>query len=86
MLTRAVDLSTQNLDLKPFDQAILAAVLMRAEELHNEGVAEICFYELDGDLQPWDKNGQPKRTLKNLYDEAHIWVYGDFALESPLRR
>ena len=30
MLVRAVELSTQNLDLKPFDQAILAAVLARA--------------------------------------------------------
>ena len=35
MLARAVELATQNLDLKPFDQAILAAVLVFAEELRD---------------------------------------------------
>ena len=86
MLARAVGLSTQNLDLKPFDQAILAAVLVRAEALRDEGADEVCFCELDGDLQPWDKNGRSKEPLTSLYDSAGVWVYGDFAMENPPRR
>jgi hypothetical protein len=86
MLARAVDLSTQNLDLKPFDQAILAAVLVRAEELRGQGERDISFCERDGDLQPWDRNGRTKHPLAGLYDSAQVWVYGDFALENPPRR
>jgi len=86
MLVRAVELSTQNLDLKPFDQAILAAVLVRAEELGDQGADDVAFCELDGDLQPWDKNGRSKQPLTDLYDSAQLWVYGDFAMENPPRR
>ena len=85
MLARAVQLSMLDLDLKPFDQAILAAVLVRAEQLHQEGIADLAFCELDSDLQPWDKNGRTKQPLATLYDSANVWVYGDFAMESPLR-
>jgi hypothetical protein len=69
MLSRAVELSTINLDLKPFDQA-----------------DDVVFCELDGDLQPWDKNGRAKQPLTDLYDSAHLWVYGDFAMQSPVKR
>lgn len=86
MLRRAVDLSTQNLDLKPFDQAILAAVLVRGEALRTEGADEVSFCELDSDLQPWDKNGRSKEPLSGLYDSAGIWVYGDFDMASPPQR
>jgi hypothetical protein len=86
MLSRSIELSTLNLDLKPFDQAILAAVLVRAEELRNDGEREIAFCELDSDLQPWDRNGRTKQPLTTLYDSAHIQVYGDFAMENPPRR
>lgn len=86
MLSRAVELSTINLDLKPFDQAILAAVLVRAEQLRDLGADDVVFCELDGDLQPWDKNGRPKQPLTDLYDSAHLWVYGDFAMQSPVKR
>jgi len=86
MLERSVELSSQQLDLKPYDQAILAALLVRADQLKAAGEVEFCFCELDGDLQPWDKNGRPKQPLTGLYDEAHIWVYGDFAMKNPERR
>jgi len=86
MLVRAVELSIQNLDLKPFDQAILAAVLVRAQALRNLGADDISFCELDGDLQPWDKNGRSKQPLTALYDAAGVWVYGDFAMENPPKR
>jgi hypothetical protein len=83
MLGRAVELASLNLDLKPFDQAILAAVLVRAEQLRDNGADEIAFCELDADLQPWDRNGEAKQPLTGIYDSAHVWVYGDFALRSP---
>lgn len=85
MLEKAVQLATMNLDLKPFDQAVLAAVLVEAEHLLSEGADDLAFCELDSDLQPWDKNGRTKQPLTALYDAAQVWVYGDFALESPLR-
>jgi hypothetical protein len=85
MLRRSVNLSTQQLDLKPYDQAILAALLGRADQLRAVGEVELCFCELDGDLQPWDRNGRSKQPLAALYEQAQIWVYGDFSMRSPRR-
>jgi hypothetical protein len=86
MLVRAAELSTHNLDLKPFDQAILAAVLVRAQALRGLGANDIAFCELDGHLQPWDDDGRSKQPLATLYDAAGVWVYGDFAMENPPKR
>jgi len=67
MLERAVDLSSENLYLEPFDQAILAAVLVRAEQLRSAKDHEFSFCEPDGDLQPWGrKRGEPKQPLTDL--------------------
>jgi hypothetical protein len=85
MLERAVSLSELDLSLKPFDQAILASVLVRAEELRSSGQVELCFCETDADLQPWGKDGKAKRTLRELFDTAHIWVYRDFEMNHPER-
>jgi len=85
MLERAVALSELDLSLKPFDQAILAAVLVRAEELRAAGGLELCFCETEADLQPWGRRGEAKRPLAALYDAAQVWVYGDFDLNSPER-
>jgi len=85
MLDRAVSLCTLDLSLKPFDQAILAAVLVRAEELRIGGPADLCFCETDSDLQPWDRLGNAKQPLTDLYDAATVWVYGDFDLRAPER-
>jgi hypothetical protein len=85
MLKRAVDLCTLDLSLKPFDQAILAAVLVRAEELRRAGEADLCFCETDTDLQPWDRRGDAKQPLTDLYDAAALWVYSDFDLRAPER-
>lgn len=71
------------LDLKPFDQMILAAILAKAEELRTKGVGLFAFCEADADLQPWDKAGNAKEKLVKLYDDAGIWVYQDFLLEKP---
>lgn len=85
MLDRAVSLSALDLSLKPFDQAILAAVLVRAGELRQVGEVDLCFCEMDSDLQPWDKHGNAKQPLTDLYDNATLWVYGDFSLRAPER-
>jgi hypothetical protein len=87
MLVRAVELSVQDLYLEPFDQAILAAVLVRAEALRNSGADDICFCELDHHLRPWDRTtGQSKQPLSALYDAAGVSVYADFGIESAPKR
>jgi hypothetical protein len=85
MLERAVELGAADLNLEPYDQAVLAAILVRGAVLRETGHGDICFCELDRDLQPWDKQGHVNRPLARLYDEVSVWVYGDFALESPER-
>ena len=85
MLDRAIDLAEIDLSLEPFDQAILAAILGRAEELRSQGETELCFCVTDADLQPWDKRGNAKQLLTKLYDEALVWVYGDFGMNAPER-
>lgn len=78
MLERQVVIGSMGLSLKPYDLAILAAILVKAEELREAGYAELGFCELDSDLQPWDRTGNRKPTLSHLYAEAQIRVYGDF--------
>lgn len=72
--------------LKPFDLAVLASVLVRAEQIRASGdPRSIAFCERDADLQPWDREGGPKRWLVSLYDDAQVWVYGDFSMSTPAR-
>jgi hypothetical protein len=81
MLEKCAGLS--HLGLQPFDQAILASILVKAEMLKRDGVDRFAFCEADSDLQPWDKQGATKEPLASLYDQAAIWVYQDFLLEKP---
>lgn len=83
MLERAIDLGASDIDLEPYDQAVLAAVLGRGSRLRREGATHVSFCELDRDLQPWDKRGNAKTPLTALYDEAGVWVYGDFEIDEP---
>lgn len=83
MLERAIDLGASDLELEPYDQAVLAAVLVRASRLKYEGATDIAFCEMDRDLQPWDKRGNAKQPLTRMYDDAGVWVYGDFELAEP---
>ncbi|WP_286392971.1 hypothetical protein [Pseudanabaena mucicola] len=80
MLERQVAIGALNFALKPFDLAILAAVLVKAEELFVANNEEVYFCELDSDLHPWDKSGSPKAIIKKLYDDSHIRVYENFDL------
>jgi len=83
MLERSIALAVDKLDLKPFDNSILAAVLVRAGELLRQGDSDLAFCELDGDLQPWGRNGQDKPQLRRLYDSVRVWVYRDFTITTP---
>lgn len=85
MLDRAAELGAGDLLLNPFDQAILAAVLVAGARLRDAGHGDVCYCELDQDLQPWDKQGNAKQPLTALYDAASVWVYGDFDLGAPER-
>jgi len=85
MLRRSTELALLDLELGPFDQCILAAILVRAEELWAAGERDLSFCELDADLQPWDKQARAKQPLTRLFDEARIWVYKDFLLDKPTR-
>ncbi len=84
MLVRAISLRQEvAVFLKPFDEAILAAVLERARVLRGEGVEQFSFCELDSDLRPLDRRGNARPDLKAIFDEARVWVYGDYDLRSP---
>jgi hypothetical protein len=85
MAQRCTELSFQQLRLQAFDQLILAAVLVRSEQLLLAGENDIAFCELDADLQPWDRNRDLKQPLATLYDHAHVWVYGDFLMQAPAK-
>jgi len=86
MLARSTELALVGIELMPFDQAILAGVLVSAARLWNAGEQAISFCEADSDLQPWDRNGHDKQPLKDAYDQAHVRVYRDFTLTEPQRR
>ncbi len=82
---RCTDLSFMSLNLQAFDQMILSAVLVRSEELVRSGEQDIAFCQIDADLQPWDKNRNLKQPLASLYNNARVWVYGDFLLQTPAK-
>jgi hypothetical protein len=86
MLDLANELALSKAAQKPFDHAILAGILVSSSRLWNQGQRGIAFAELDSDLQPWGTKGAPKDDLRKLYDDAHVWVYGDFTLQFPPRR
>ena len=86
MLGLATKLALEGVAAKPIDHAILASILVRSSNLWDAGEREISFCEADADLQPWDRYGNAKPTLKAVYDKAHLWVYGDYTLTQPPRR
>jgi hypothetical protein len=85
MLDLANQLALTRVAQKPFDHAILAGILVSSSRLWNQGERGISFAEMDSDLQPWGSKGAPKDDLRKLYDDAHVWVYGDFTLQFPPR-
>jgi predicted nucleic acid-binding protein len=85
MLDLATELALEKVAQKPFDHAIMAGILVYSSRLWNRGERRISFAERDSDLQPWGGKGAPKDDLRKLYENAHVWVYGDFTLEFPPR-
>jgi predicted nucleic acid-binding protein len=83
MLERTIELSVLGLALKPFDQAILAAVLCRAEDLRARGETDFCFCERDADLRPRDRDDNAVQPLAGLYHSAGVRVYSDFTMTWP---
>ncbi len=81
MLELQVTIGAMDVALKPYDLAVFAAVLVKAKELRQTGCNWVGFCELDSDLQPWDKFGDRKPILSDLYNDSRIWVYGDFSLQ-----
>ncbi|MEI6368605.1 MAG: hypothetical protein WCO49_02670 [Nostocales cyanobacterium ELA608] len=81
MLERQVYIGAMDTSLKPYDLAVLAAILVRAEDLQQQEHSWVGFCELDSDLQPWDKNGALKPILSDLYNASRVWVYQDFLVE-----
>jgi hypothetical protein len=84
MLERAIQLRADGPDgLKPFDEAILAAILVKARTLRERHASDkdfdLAFCTRDGDLQPWNREGHPREPLFSLYEREGVWVYGDFA-------
>jgi hypothetical protein len=85
MLAMAVRLEFADLSLQPFDQSVLAAVLVRARELWDAGERELCFCEKDRDLWPYDQHEHLKPQLAESYRDARVWVYEDFKMSRPVR-
>jgi hypothetical protein len=83
MMTTACEFAFTMPELKPYDQAVLASVIVRGQRLYRSAEREMYFCELDSDLQPWDKNGKSLERLATLYDVANVWVCGDYLLQSP---
>lgn len=83
MLETCTRFSFLKLGLDPFDQAILAAVVVKSGEIIEQGANGVAFCEVDSDLPPWGKAGPRKDALTKLYDDAGVWVYGDFLLANP---
>jgi hypothetical protein len=78
MLERAIALRAEVPTLKPFDEAILAAVLIRADQVKTDPGADLFFCDLDGDLVPVDRRGNPRKELIAVYAAVGITVRQDF--------
>lgn len=66
--------------LRPFDESILAAVLVKGERFRDAGFGDVRFCCLDQDLRPWTKRGEPKPGLRDLYARAGIQFVDDLAV------
>jgi hypothetical protein len=68
--------------LAPFDEAILAAALVRAESLRERSP---IFCTLDRDLSPITRQRQPKPEFVQLYAAAGLRVRTDFLIPRARR-
>ncbi len=86
VLDMSLELHFKEIELSEFDRAALAAVLIKGQSLRSSGEADVNFCDLDSNLWPWEKGtGRPRGELRQLYDDAAVWVYSDFTLTTPER-
>jgi predicted nucleic acid-binding protein len=86
MLRRSTELATTpRIELQSFDLAVLASVLVWADR-RRPGGQLLSFCEKDSDLQPWNKDGSRRLPIADLYDDAGVWVYGDYTMSRPPRK
>jgi hypothetical protein len=66
-------------DVRLVAEVILAAVLVKTSDVKAAGGAtDVYFCDLDGDLVPIDRKGNPRKELVTLYTAAGITVRQDF--------
>jgi hypothetical protein len=75
MLERALALRATLDNLGPFDEAILAAIVVRAEALRDRGP---IFCTRDRDLSALTRQREPRPEFASLYAEAGLSVRTDF--------
>lgn len=77
MLAKTLELRSV-VDLKPFDEAMLGAVLVKARQVRESSSDEVYFCELDGDLSPNPRPNQVRRALMAEYRDAGLVFRSDF--------
>ncbi len=80
MLDRSITLSNlPGIELEPFDNSILAAIIERVAALQADGERDIVFATLDAHLLPRSrKTGKLKEEMDNLYRSVGLQVVDDF--------
>jgi hypothetical protein len=79
MLERSIALSNQHgIELEPFDNSILAAIIERATALAAEGATDLVFATKDAHLLPRFRNGKLKEALDALYRGVGLEVVDGF--------
>ncbi len=83
MLDRVLELRRSVVEvnqMKPYDEAILAAILVQAEVERANGATDMTFCTLDSDLLPWTRKGGARPDLETLCKKAGIAVLGSFSI------
>ena len=81
MLMRAIQLRSDlaSTPLATFDQAIVGAILIRADELRTQGILDLIFCSSDSDTSNVTKNGnQCRAELDVIYRRAGLATQGHF--------
>lgn len=83
MLNKALELSGGDFaGVDPFDQAILAGILVRAERIDSSEWSIFC--EKDGDLLDYTRSGEPRRFLQEVYQKARLKLQDSFDIQDFL--
>ncbi|MBK8257763.1 MAG: hypothetical protein IPK82_34480 [Polyangiaceae bacterium] len=83
MLNRVLELRRSVVEvnqMRPYDEAILAAVLVQAEVERANGATDLTFCTLDSDLLPWTRKGgaRPDLELSTKRPVLQFWGVSQF--------